>query len=52
MAKEILSIPEEDLLVVIAIIREGMCGVDVPQHVAEYLTEWCDGEEAYISDDT
>lgn len=50
MASEILAVPEEDLLSVIAVIREGLNGADVPEHVAERLTEWCDSEEAYITD--
>lgn len=48
MGAEILVIPEDDLRKVIAIIREGMCAVDVDEPLAEYLNEWCDGEEAYL----
>jgi hypothetical protein len=48
MAKEALYIPEDDLLTVIEIIREGMRVVKAPLHVAGYLTEWCNDEEAYI----
>lgn len=48
MAKEVLYIPEEDLSVFIEILREGMCALDVPEHMAEWLTEWCNDEEAYI----
>lgn len=48
MAKEILSISEDDLRYVIAVIREGLNVVVVPEALYEWLTEWCDDEEGYL----
>lgn len=48
MAKELLAISEEDLHYVIAVIREGLNTVIVPEPLYEFLTEWCDAEEGYL----
>lgn len=47
MASETLSVPEEHLMLVVHIIREGLLVVEVPEDVAEALNYWCDEEEAY-----
>jgi hypothetical protein len=49
MASEILSVPEEHLLEVIAIIRAGLANKACSAEVRERLTEWCDEEEEYIT---
>jgi hypothetical protein len=49
MAKETLSVPEEYLLDVIAVIRAGLKEVDVPAEVYRNLSLWCDEEEDYIT---
>lgn len=49
MASEILAVPEENLLEVINIIRTGLKNSKrVSKDVRQALTEWCNGEEAYI----
>lgn len=49
MASEILSVPEEHLAEVIAIIRKGIEeSPEVSDDVKERLTEWCDDEEEYL----
>lgn len=49
MASEILAVPEENLLEFIKIVRAGLKAVKkVTPDVREALTEWCDGEEAYM----
>lgn len=50
MAKEILAIPEDNLLEVIAVIRAGLTIVDVSLETIEQLTRWCDEEEEYLND--
>lgn len=47
MASETLNVPEEYLLEVIAVIREGLSAIVVSEVTHERLTEWCDEEEAY-----
>lgn len=49
MASEILSVPEEHLLEVIAVIRAGLANKACIPEVRERLAEWCDEEEAYIT---
>ena len=48
MASEVLAIPEEHVLEVVAVIREGLCAISVDDEVYERLTEWCDREENYM----
>lgn len=48
MASEVLAVPEEHLLEVIAVIREGLNSVDVDAEVFEQLSEWCNQEENYM----
>ena len=48
MAREILSVPEEDLDVVIAVIRKGLEYLQVAKHVREALLTWCDEQEEYL----
>jgi NCAIR mutase (PurE)-related protein len=50
VASEVLAVPEEDLADVIAVIRAGLSEVPVASEVFEHLSEWCDGEEAYLED--
>lgn len=49
MAKEILAIPEENLLEVIKVIRVGLStlGGEVSEEVRQNLELWCNEEEAY-----
>jgi len=49
MASEILSVPEEHLAEVIAVIREGLSRLKVSDEVQDQLTRWCDEEEEYIN---
>ena len=52
MATEVLHVPEDDLLHVISIIRNGLDSTPsafVPKHVIEGLTTWCDEKEEYIT---
>lgn len=48
MATEILSVPEEHLPDVIAVIRAGLSLIEVPAPVKGALETWCNEEEAYI----
>jgi len=49
MAREILSIPEEKLSEVIAVIRQGLKHLtDVSDETRKQLTEWCNKEEDYL----
>lgn len=49
MASEILAIPEEDLALVIRIIRSGVKQECLERHRAgKALKAWCDEEEAYL----
>lgn len=48
MATEILAVPEDNLVEVIAVIRSGLLTVQVSPDTREALTRWCDEEEAYI----
>jgi hypothetical protein len=51
MASEILAVPEEHLLEVIAIIRAGLTALRsiVTPEVREQLAKWCDEEEEYMN---
>ena len=52
MAAEILSVPEEYLLEVIAVIRSGLAQLSTVSDVTrEQLTRWCDAEEVYMLGD-
>jgi len=55
MASEILAVPEEKLVEVIAVIRAGLLAVSLADCVSdetrEQLEKWCDTEEAYIRDE-
>ena len=48
MATELLSVPEEHVPDVIAVIRAGLSLIEVPALVKEALNTWCDEHEAYI----
>lgn len=52
MASEILSVPEESLREVIAVIRAGLRAtkdcVDVSKDTRKQLKKWCDEEEEYL----
>jgi len=48
MAKEILAVPEERLLEVIAVIRAGLAVSAVSDETVVQLAKWCDEEEAYM----
>lgn len=48
MAKEILAIPEEQLLEVVKVIRAGLQVVDVSRETSDNLTNWCNDEEEYL----
>ena len=48
MAKEILAIPEEQLLEVVMVIRAGLQVVDVSRETFDELTKWCNEEEEYL----
>lgn len=49
MASESLSVPEDDLREVIAIIRTGMHTYPgTSDRVFDALSQWCDEEEAYL----
>lgn len=49
MASETLNVPEEHLLEVIKIIRNGLKTTKrISPEVKEALTKWCDDEESYI----
>ncbi len=51
MAKEILAIPEERLIEVIAVIRAGLEITETSDETREQLMKWCneEEEEAYIT---
>lgn len=51
MAKEILAVPEDNLLEVIRVIRLGLkaAKTGVSKEAREMLTIWCDEEEEYIT---
>ena len=49
MALEILSIPEEQLLEVVTVIRAGLQVVDVSRETSDYLIKWCNEEEEYLN---
>ena len=52
MAKEVLAIPEDNLLEVVGIIRAGLRAKrKITPEVYEALTAWCDEEEAYMRQD-
>lgn len=44
MAREILVVPEEDLVEVISVIRRGLEDCAVSDKVREALTTWCNEE--------
>lgn len=46
---ETLHVPEEHLLEVINIIRSGLKHESCSNEVHKQLTEWCDEEEEYIT---
>lgn len=49
MAKETLSVPEESLKEVIAIIRSGLKHVKwISETTHDNLTTWCNEEEEYL----
>lgn len=48
MATEVLAVPEEHILDVIAVIRAGLSLQEVPPPVKEALNKWCDEHEAYM----
>jgi len=49
MAKEILVVPEDRLLEVIAIIRNGIKSTKIVSKDTKYnLLKWCDEEEMYM----
>lgn len=48
MAKEILAIPEEQLLEVVRVIRAGLQVVDVSRETFNELTKWCNKEVEYL----
>jgi hypothetical protein len=53
MASEVLAVPEDNLLEVIAIIRAGLKATKkVTPDVRYNLKKWCDEEEAYMTQDT
>ncbi len=49
MASEILSIPEENLLEVIQVIRTGLMHTRVSEETETQLLNWCAEEEEYIT---
>ena len=52
MAKEILSIPEENLKEVIGVIRIGLGHIRfISEETRANLTKWCDEEEEYLQRD-
>lgn len=49
MASEILAVPEEDLQVVIRIIRAGIRAECLEKNrVGKVLKQWCNEQEAYL----
>lgn len=48
MAKETLSVPEENLAEVIRVIRAGLKAVKVSQDTRDNLIRWCDEEQEYL----
>jgi len=53
VAKEILSIPEENLEEVIKVIRIGLEHIlskDIDPLTFAQLVQWCDQEEEYLKD--
>ena len=54
MATEILSVPEDHLLEVVAVLRAGLKATQhhstVGKKTREQLTKWCDEEEAYMKE--
>lgn len=50
MATVLMSVPEEHLTDVIAVIRAGLDVLPVNSEVFENLNEWCDSQEEYLAD--
>ena len=48
MASEVLTIPEEQLLEVVKVIRAGLQVVDVSRETLDNLIKWCNKEEEYL----
>ena len=48
MAREILSVPEERLDEVIAVIRVGLRETKVSKCTRDLLETWCEDEDAYL----
>lgn len=48
MAIEVLHVPEQHLLEVVKVIREGLAHTSVSPEVREALATWCDDEERYM----
>lgn len=50
MANEVLIIPEENVMEVVAVIRAGLDVVPISNGTKDNLQKWCDDEEHYFND--
>lgn len=50
MSKECLCVKEEDLLLFIDVIKNGIATSNIPERFADMLNSWCNSELEYIED--